>query len=470
MYDYIIVGGGPGGLNCAFNLSKLGYKTALIESLEDIGGCHRVRYASNKIINNYTRVHTEHGPRIYLGAYLNFWEWTKQFNVTKNKDFIKYKFDLLSKDVRGFMSMFKIHEIFAFVIVYIVFCILRIPYSHSYSVEQFSNQFGFSEKGKKNLNKVCRLIDGGNLDKTLIGALMDGFDIGLVCNIYEPRKPMNDLLWNKVKDRLKNNDVDIFLNNDVLEIQKGFVKTNRNNLYGKRIIVTTPPISLSKIKGVAELIGYNRNFLKELAIHQEYEPYICSTIAFKNTKHKSVWGIAGKHPWGVVDIDMGKYFDDFHGSMFIASVTHPDKIDPQTNMSANQMNESMFLDRVVELIKEKYNINEEPIVKSLSPSAKKINGKWIESDRSYMFSPPGFMSPSQKYQDMNNVWITGHHLGNSFHTYNSMESAIQNSNTLLSRIEPKINIMNKEPLKLSTVILVLFCIFAIYYSIWKLKN
>ena len=130
----------------------------------------------------------------------------------------------------------------------------------------------------------------------------------------------------------------------------------------------------------------------------------------------------------------------------------------------------MFLDRVVELIKEKYTITEEPIIKSLSPSAKKINGKWIESDRSYMFSPPGFMTPSQEHQNTNSVWITGHHLGNSFHTYNSMESAIQNSNTLLSRIEPKINIKNKEPLKLSTVILVLFLVFVIYYSIWKLKN
>ena len=145
---------------------------------------------------------------------------------------------------------------------------------------------------------------------------------------------------------------------------------------------------------------------------------------------------------------MGKYFDNVEGSMFIASVTHPDKIDPKTNMTANQMNETMFLDRIVELIKEKYNIKEEPIIKTLSPSVNKINGVWKEVDRSYMFSPPGFMKPSKKEQDRNKVWITGHHIGNSFHTYNSMESALQNSNTLLSNIEPKINIRNKEPLRI----------------------
>ena len=76
MYDYIIIGGGPGGINCALELSKIGNKVALIESLEDIGGCHRVRYTNNKIINNNRIVHTEHGPRIYLGAYLNFWNWS----------------------------------------------------------------------------------------------------------------------------------------------------------------------------------------------------------------------------------------------------------------------------------------------------------------------------------------------------------------------------------------------------------
>lgn len=464
MYDYIIVGGGPGGINCSLKLSILGYKVALVESLEDIGGCHRVRYTNNKVFNNNTIVHTEHGPRIYLGAYLNFWEWLKEFNITKD-DFKRYKFDLLSKDVTSFMSMFKIHELLSFTVVYFIYCILRIPYSTNYSVEKFVKTFRFTEKGKVNLNKICRLIDGGNIDKTLIGALIDGFDIGLVYKIYEPRQPMNTLLWDKVKVQLKNQGVDLYLNKPVKKIKKGVVYIDKKPLYTDKIIVTVPPVALSKIDGVSELIGYNKDHLIELALYQEYEPYISSTIGFKNLQKKSVWGISGKHPWGIVDIDMGKYFDNVEGSMFIASVTHPDKIDPKTNMTANQMNETMFLDRIVDLIKGKYEINEEPIIKTLSPSVKKINGVWKEVDRSYMFSPPGFMKPSKREQDKNKVWITGHHIGNSFHTYNSMESALQNSNTLLSNIEPKINIRNKEPLRLSTILIVLFLIILIYKNL-----
>lgn len=462
MYDYIIIGGGPGGINCALELSKIGNKVALVESLEDIGGCHRVRYTNNKIINNNRIVHTEHGPRIYLGAYLNYWDWVKQFDVKKQTDYKEYKFDLLSKDVTSFMSMFRLHELLSFVVVYFFYCILRIPYSTQYSVEKFVNTFKFTKKGKLNLNKICRLIDGGNIDKTLIGALIDGFDIGLMYKIYEPRQPMNKLLWNKVKKKL---NIDLYLNTTVEKIQKGKVYTSNKILQTDKIIVTVPPVALSKIDGVAELIGYNKEQLKKIAIKQEYEPYVSSTIGFEKEQKKSVWGIAGKHPWGIVDIDMGKYFDNVSGSMFIASVTHPDKIDPKTNMTANQMNETMFLDRIVELIKEKYEIKEEPIIKTLSPSVKKINGEWKEIDRSYMFSPPGFMKPSDVLQNRNKVWITGHHLGNSFHTYNSMESALQNSNTLLSKLESKINIRNKEPLRLSTLILVVFLLIIIYKSV-----
>ena len=465
MYDYIIVGGGPGGINCALELSKIGNKVALVESLEDIGGCHRVRYTNNKIINNNRIVHTEHGPRIYLGAYLNFWNWISQFNIKKQEHFKQYKFDLLSPDVTSFMSMFKIHELLSFVVVYFIYCILRIPYSTNYSVEKFVKTFRFTDKGKVNLNKICRLIDGGNIDKTLIGALIDSFDIGLMYKIYEPRQPMNTLLWNKVKKKLKLRNVDLYLNTKVEKIQKGKVYTSNKVLQTDKVIVTVPPVALSKIDGVAELIGYKKEQLKKIAIHQEYEPYVSSTIGFKKLEKKSVWGIAGKHPWGIVDIDMGKYFDTVDGSMFIASVTHPDKIDPKTNMTANQMNETMFLDRIVELIKEKYEISEEPIIKTLSPSVKKVNGVWKEVDRSYMFSPPGFMKPSVKLQNKNKIWITGHHLGNSFHTYNSMESALQNSNTLLSKIEPKIDIRNKEPLRLSSLILVIFLIIIIYKSV-----
>ena len=37
-YDVVIIGGGPGGYNCAIRAGQLGLKTALIEKRETLGG------------------------------------------------------------------------------------------------------------------------------------------------------------------------------------------------------------------------------------------------------------------------------------------------------------------------------------------------------------------------------------------------------------------------------------------------
>ena len=77
------------------NLSLFG---TFIESLETLGGCHRVRYVKDDQGN---MIHTEHGPRIYLGAYLDFWEWIKSIDVNRDKNFLKYPTLCSNEQARG---------------------------------------------------------------------------------------------------------------------------------------------------------------------------------------------------------------------------------------------------------------------------------------------------------------------------------------------------------------------------------
>ena len=93
---------------------------------------------------------------------------------------------MLSKDFMSFISMFTIQEFLAIVIAYIYHCLLKIKYSESFTVDNFMEYYNFTNEGKNRLNRICRLIDGGNTDKSLMGALLDGFDMGAVYNIYEP--------------------------------------------------------------------------------------------------------------------------------------------------------------------------------------------------------------------------------------------------------------------------------------------
>ncbi len=469
MYDYTIIGGGPGGIYCADKLSELGYKVCLIESLETLGGCHRVRYTSNKL-NSNEQVHTEHGPRVYLGAYLDFWKWIQTISVYRDTSFSEYITSALGDDIILYSIKFKLHELISMCIAFIIQNILRINYSENYTIDEFMDDNYFSDSGRIRFNRICRLIDGGNTDKTTVLSLFKGLDIGLAYSIYEPISPMDTLIWNKFYDKLKKQKVDIILKTTVNEINTNKVITNNKIINTNNIIITIPPYALNKIKNAPKLCGYEPILFNKLSDYQQYEPYVCATIEFKNVSSITRWGISGDHPWGLVDIDIGRYFKNIKGSMYIVSVTHPEKIDPKTNKTANDMNKGVFLDRIVEIIKERFKIKDEPIKKAFSPNVQKINGTWIESDRAFMYSPPGWLKPDFNISKKNKVFTTGHHIGNSYHEYNSMESAIQNASNLLSNIETKYNYKITEPWRLSSFIWIILLVIIIIIIIYKYKK
>ena len=459
-YDYVIIGGGPSGIFCADKLSQLGYKVCLIESLETLGGCHRVRYKD--------QIHTEHGPRVYLGSYLDFWEWIKDIGVSREENFKIYNFDMFSKDFIGFITLFKIHEILAIMIIYIIHCIFRIPISNYYTLEDFSDNFYFSQKGKDKLNRLARLIDGGNIDKSLTNAFVRGIDTGFAYNIYEPTSPLDNLLWEKFKNKLIKQKVDILLNTTVSRIDINTVNTETKSIKANNIILTIPPYAINKIDNAYKLIGYDDKFPK-LSLYQQYEPYVCATIGF-DTIGENKWGISDNHPWGLIAIDMGKYFKDVSGSLYIVSITHPDKIDPATGLSANDMDAQIFLEKIKDIVKLRFKINKEPIYKTLSPNVKKVNGGWIESDRAFLFSPPGWLKPDFNISKKNKVFTTGHHLGNSYHDYNSMESAIQNASQLLNEIIPEYDKPISRPWRASSMFWVIIFIIIVILSYKYRKN
>ena len=465
-YDYAIIGGGPSGIFCADKLSLLGYKVCLIESLESLGGCHRVRYVRD---SNGTNIHTEHGPRIYLGAYIDFWKWIQTVGVYQEKHFTKYITSALRDDILGYSLKFSIRELVIMTVAYIIQNICRINFSESYTIDDMMRHTNFSESGKERLNRICRLIDGGNTDKTTVRSLFKGLDTGLAYSIYEPTEPMDTLIWEKFNKKLTNQGVNILLNTSVRKIDVGMVSTDSGQIPSENTILCIPPVAIHSIKNASRLVGYEPQIFQKLSNYQQYEPYVCATVIFANVSPVTRWGIAGEHPWGLIDIDMGRYFKNISGSMFIVSVTHPEKIDPETNKRGNDMNEHMFLERIVDIIKKRFNIKEDPVSQTLSPNVRKVNGKWIEIDRAFLYSPPGWLKPDMKISNKNRVWTTGHHIGNSHHEYNSMESAVQNASELLRKIIPEYSQNITRPLRVSTLVHILFVILITVYVYLKKK-
>jgi len=100
-----------------------------------------------------------------------------------------------------------------------------------------------------------------------------------------------------------------------------------------------------------------------------------------------------------------------------------------------------------------------------------VNGEWHDHDQAFLLSPGSWLKPDQQIGDKNGVFTTGHHIGNSYHTYNSMESALQNAQHLLNRIEPKFSGKPQKPLLLSQIMLVVIVILLViltYY--WPKKG
>ena len=116
------------------------------------------------------------------------------------------------------------------------------------------------------------------------------------------------------------------------------------------------------------------------------------------------------------------------------------------------MDKCLFLDRIVDILKQKYKIKAEPIAKTFSPNVQKINGSWIERDRAFMYSPPGWLKPNNMISMKHKIWTTGHHIGDSYHEYNSMESAIQNAIKLIGSIEPCYSQTITQPWRISTFV------------------
>jgi phytoene dehydrogenase-like protein len=79
-YDLVIVGGGPAGLALAHCCSRLHKKILVIDKEHTIGGCHRVKRVHNGMF-------TEHGPRIYLSIYLNFFYLLSEIGIKQDDIF-----------------------------------------------------------------------------------------------------------------------------------------------------------------------------------------------------------------------------------------------------------------------------------------------------------------------------------------------------------------------------------------------
>ncbi len=464
IYDYIIVGGGPSGLVLSNYLSKKNDKILLVEMSSELGGCHRV-------LHNNSELHMEHSVRIYPSSFNNFYNFLdKELNIKKNASFVSSTFQLYDIEAIKFMMRMNILDIIKLLVTYIISHIFKVKYPINYTMENFIKDYNIKPNSVKVLNNICNLIDGGDVDKTLLGTFLDAIDKLAIYKILQPNMPMDKLIFDKLKSKLLDKNVNIMLNSVVDKIEKEDnnykIFINGNDYICQKLILAIPPYSLNNITNAVELLGYNKNEYNNWCNYSLYKNYISFTFEFNQKIYSTynTWGGISEHPWGEIFIDMSHYFKLKNNSLIILTISNLDVIDPITNKTANELTKIELINRAKDILMERLKTHIKPINYDLYPYVKKINGKWIQQDKPFILSKMGILLPPKITK---NIYTVGHHNGNSNHKYNTIESAVVNSIIYLNKYENfNINILNYTPF---SDILLLFIFTILLFVIYKKK-
>ena len=444
MYDLIIVGSGPAGLTLAtLAIDEIENKKILIiDRDKSIGGCHKV----NRQLFEKEKYFSEHGPRIYIGNYINLKMILQKIGIKFRDLFVKYKFNMLSSSLDSiFKNIFNLNEILSLTKEFLLFS-FNSDYATNKSLINYLNENNFSEKAKEYLNKLCNIIDGIDIYRISLNTFLSILNECLLYSIYQPRLPNDEGLFKIWYNFLKMRNVEFKLNTSVI----GFdyddnnkkiinVRTNYGYLKSKKVVFAIPPENLKSImenntntNTNFTLINYNKN--------TEYNDYI-SIIFHWNYKFdidNNINGIlVNDSSWGIASIVLSDYmtFKERNSKTVISSsITLINNKSTNINKTPNECSNKN------ELINETFKqLNEIYKNKLPNPTLSFINnyykdGEWISNETAYIKT---YNTDYIPFKIDENIFTLGSHNGKAMVHFTSMESAVSNAISLYNELYDK---------------------------------
>jgi len=487
IYDYVIIGAGPTGLTLAWYLSQENKKILLIDKESSIGGCHRVQRVNG--------LFTEHGPRVYSDAYLNFIDLLNEMDMKFNDLFVPYTFPIANvQNQQNKSHQLSYSEIAIFLVNYLNLVINK-DYGKDISINTFMNNNNFSEESKEYINRVCRLTDGATPDRYTVFQFMQLLNQQALYTLYQPNLPNDRGLLKLWEQKLKQtNNVNILLNHDVRMIdkpQKNLINsitvlnktTNQKIRFnGKKFIITVPPKPLYnllyKSPGIQNAFG-DINELKIWTTQNSYFDYLPITMHWKQKLElPKIQGFPSTD-WGVAFIVLSNYmkFEDkieLVNSQTVIStcITFPERKSLVTNKTAHESTLKEIYPEVLRQLKISYPDLPDPAQMILSPQVYKDNktNKWINVDTAYVLTDANkSLSPFSK--SFKNLYNCGCHNGNSNYHFTSIESAVSNAKSLAINLEPTMkNKEIKKTYEISGILYVLLVIVVFYIILINIEK
>ena len=475
-YDLIIVGAGPAGLALAHASSSLYRRILIIDKESEIGGCHRVKRDVNGLF-------TEHGPRIYLSIYYNFFNLMNEMGLQVEDVFVNYKYSFDDVAKEKLLPHYTFYELFMFALAYLMY-VINDDYGKDISLYEYLRGHGFSLKVIDIFDRLCRFTDGGNVYSYSLNKILKLTDSSPMLQIYQPKAPLDVVLFSTWKKFLSNRGVDFMLGFHIADydIQNNNVETitlsNSEKIRCGKLVFAVPPVALANIiqyeNGLRNAFGNYSDF-ERWVDKTKYIDYISITYHFKDKLGLPIInGLTFDTDWGIVVINLSDYMetvddaDAGYSTVLSTAVSICDKNSRTTYKKANECSADELINEVHRQIKES-------IFTTLPDDYKAIinpnnyydtyKNKWACRDNAY------FNTYSEKYipfySSINNVYNVGTHNGKSYISYTTIESAVSNAMYLAGELYPEVSknyriyrgITGKNVLMV--VILVLFV--ALYY-------
>lgn len=440
-YDIVIIGGGPSGLAFAHYCSLLGVKILLIEKNESIGGCHTV-YRNDK------NLFSEHSPRVYSSAYLNFKNILKDIGLKFEDSFTLLKhqsFDLMKESVFKVFSLWEIIDLSFNILTYLIYP----DHGKDITVAQYSSKF--SNDAQKVLDTICRMTDGCTSESISFNTFLKYTDDQMLYKLYVPNRPNDEHLFQKWSNYLLDRNVTIMTS---CVVQKFHYSDNKissvdilhngveQTYYADNFILAIPPVNLISLLKQTNIINAFGDIdkLEKKALDTEYINYITMTFHWNKNLDINDQYIFPSTEWGLFNKIMSKYmkFDENESKTVISiAVSLPNNKSTRLNKTAHECNKEELIAEVFHQLKEEIPELTDDYVAILEPGT-----IWDKNKKIWKMNGSGYVanidtSPIEFESVLfENLYSLGTHNGKSLYNPTTFESAVSNANILSCKLFP----------------------------------
>ncbi len=421
----VIVGSGPSGLALAQLLtvkSPNKYSITIIERSKRYGGIHGV--------DRVNGLFTEHGPRIYSAAYVNFKDLIMNWGKKFDDYFVKYAYPV-SEISNSIFKGLGVGPTIAFARAFAGLAI-NGNYGKKQSVLQFCNRNNMNVKTIDLIDRLCRLVDGSGANRFSLNQFLQIANQQTLQPLFQPNTP-NDIGFIKDwVDFLKDNEVQF--NNDEsalqIDIDNKILRTSKSKYNYDKCILAIPPPNLQNIKGIPRI---SDKFVSD----SMYITYIPVSFHWnKKIDIPTIYGSPFKGDWGVIWITLSDYMKNVNKkdtTLISTCISYVNRKSSYTGKTANESSADEIKEEVWRQIIENFNstVIKEPDNIIIQDSVKRDGNVWINTD--YAFADT-YLAEYMDYKMTDNVYNLGTQNGKSKYVFTSLESAVSNAIGLFNEI------------------------------------